>query len=170
MADETVSLYPNEEGQFEILQLTLQEESYCQLRAQGETKRSAWKIAFGIEKVNEATLDTRVNRLEKRPEITGRINEIKREINEANAAKWAKRREELLELLYTGAKRVAYDPDQGGLGASVKAIGMISNILGWNEPQKLEVSADVGGKVPATVVEGKLAKLLELTNKEEAKT
>lgn len=170
MSEETVSLYPNAEGQFELLQLTLQEDSYCQLRAQGENKRNAWKIAFGIENVNEATLDTRVNRLEKRPEITGRINEIKREIAEENAAKWAKRREELLELLYTGAKRVAHDPDQGGLNASVKAIGMLSNILGWSEPQKLEVSGDVGGKVPQGVVEGKIAKLLELTNKGEQNT
>lgn len=161
--DDTLSLYPNNEGQYEVLQLTLQEEAYCQYRAQGETKRAAWKAAYGQEKINEATLDTRVNRLEKRPEITGRIAEIHREIVEANQAKWNKRREELMELLYTGAKRVAHDPDQGGLGASVKAIGMLANILGWNEPQKLEVSADVPNKVPQAVVEGKLSKLLELT-------
>ena len=159
---DTLSLYPNEEGKYEILQLTLQEDSYCHLRAQGETKRTAWKTAFGTENVNDATLDTRVSRLEKRPEILSRIAEIHREIVEANQLKWAKRREELLEVLYAGAKRVARDPEQGGLGAAVKAIGMLANILGWNEPQRLELAATTSAAIDAKAVEQKVDKLLEL--------
>ena len=162
MSDETLNLYPDKDGKFEVLQLTLQEENYCQLRAEGESRRAAWKTAYGVDGVNLATLDTRINRLEKRPEIIGRIAEIHREIVEANASKWAKRREELMEILYTGAKRVARDPEQGGLTVAVKAISQLAALLGWNEPQRLELTATASGAIDAKEVERKVDRLLQL--------
>ena len=169
MSDDTLTLSPNAEGQYELVQLSLQEESYCQLRAQGETKRAAWKTAFGEADVGEKTLDTRVSRLEKRPEIANRITEIQREIIEANALKWAKRREELMEVLYHGALRVARDPEQGGISAAVKAISQLANMLGWNEPQRLELAAGPsGGALDAKEVNTKLDKLLELAAPKDA--
>ena len=170
MSEETITLSPAADGHYELLQLTLQEDSYCQLRAQGETKRAAWKTAFGTETVNEATLDTRVSRLEKRPEILARIAEIRREILETNALKWAKRREELMEILYSGAKRVARDPEQGGISAAVKAISQLASMLGWNEPQRFEIDAGpTGTGLDTKEVSRKLDKLLELTAPKEDK-
>ena len=170
MADETITLTEKPDGQFALLQLSLQEETYCQIRAQGETKRAAWKRAFGVEEVNDATLDTRVSRLEKRPEIVARIAEIRREIIEANQAKWEKRREELMEMLYHGALRVAHDPKQGGLPAASKAVTTLAAMLGWNEPQRLEVASGPvgGGALDAKEVSRKVDKLLELTAPKES--
>ena len=162
MSDETVNLFQSPDGSFEVLQLSLQEENYCQLRAEGETRRTAWKTAYGVEGVNLATLDTRINRLEKRPEILSRIEEIHREIIEANQSKWNKRREELMEILYSGAKRVARDPEQGGIGAAVKAISQLANMLGWNEPQRLELTASQSAAMDAKEVERKVDRLLQL--------
>lgn len=163
MADETITLTPNGDGQYEVLQLSLPEETYCQLRAQGETKRAAWKRAFGVKDINDATLDTRVSRLEKRPEIVGRIAEIRREIAEANQAKWEQRREELMEMLYHGALRVVHDPKQGGLPAAAKAVSTLGAMLGWNEPQRLEIAAGpTGGALDAKEVTRKVDRLLEL--------
>lgn len=169
MPGETITLIPNDKGVFDFPQLTLPEEAYCQLRAQGETRRTAWKQAFGTEDVGDKTLDSRVSRLEKRIEITRRIGEIRRDIAEANALKWAKRREELMEVLYTGALRVARDPEQGGISAAVKAISQLANMLGWNEPQRFEIDAGTttGNGLDAKAVNAKLDKLLELTAPKE---
>ena len=169
MPGQTIDLEQNAQGVFDIPQLTLPEEAYCQLRAQGETRRTSWKQAFGTEDVCDKTLDSRVSRLEKRFEIERRIREIRREIAEANALKWAKRREELMEVLYHGALRVARDPEQGGIPAAVKAISQLSNMLGWNEPQRLEIDAGptTGNGLDAKEVSHKLDKLLELTTKAE---
>lgn len=164
MADETYDMKPAADGSYELLQLTLQEETYCQLRAEGATKRTAWKTAFGVEDIAAATLDTRVNRLEKRPEILSRITEIRRATMEAEAAKWETRRKEMLELLYNGARRVAHDPEQGGLGSACKAIAQLATMLGWNEPQKLEVT-DTTNAIPKSETDSKLERLLQLTGK-----
>lgn len=169
MTDNAITLSPDKEGKYELVQLLWQEEVYCQLRAGGETGREAYRQAFG-DKFKDKTLDTKVSRLNERPEIQARIDEIKCHLTEEEVCKAEKRRKTLADKLYTGALLAVDNPKMGGLPAAVKVFLALGDMYGWMGPQRLQIEAratgPVGGFGPQEI-NGKLDKLLELVKPKE---
>lgn len=155
-------------------QLTLQEERYCALRSEGSGKRAAYREAFGGD-ASDGTVDSAVNRLEKRPEIASRIAEMHRDFVEENAALWAQRKEEVCETMFHGivtAARGGYmtgKETRSNIHDAVKTIGMLADLKGWKEPEKLDIGGS-GVGLDTKDVNSKLDKLLALTTKEESKS
>ena len=158
-----------------MTEITLQEESYCQLRATGETKRSAYRKAYGASgiDVKDATVDTAVNRLEKRPEILARIAEVKTDYNEENKVKWAKRKEEVCESMYEGirdAARGVLSKGKDGVMSihdATKTIQVLAELKGWKEPEKIDIGPTAAAADQAEV-NRKLDALLEKAGVDKA--
>lgn len=169
MNEDAITLTPDAGGKYELVQLLWQEEVYCQLRAGGESGRKAYRQAFG-DKIKDKTLDTKVSRLNDRPEIQARIDEIKCHLTEEERCEAEKRRKKLADKLYTGALVAVDNPKMGGLPAAVKVFLALGDMYGWMGPQRLQIEARAttapGGFEPKEI-NGKLDKLLELVKPKE---
>lgn len=146
--------------------LDLFEEHYCQLRGIGfKSRRQCYDEAMRLSSArpteNEETIRTRIKRLEKEPKIIARIAEIKADNKESVTALWAGRKEEICEKMYKGILAAASGHVPKGKDAmmtihdSVKTIGLLAELKGWKEPEKVEISGD-GSAVDSSEVNRKL--------------
>lgn len=146
--------------------LDLFEEHYCQLRSLGfKTRRECYDEAIRLSAArpseNEETIRTRIKRLEKEPKIINRIAEIKADNQERTSALWNGRKEQICEKMYKGIVDAANGqiPKSKDCAMSihdaVKTIGLLAELKGWKEPEKVELSGQ-GAAIDTTEVNRKL--------------
>ena len=103
MKNETIDLIPEGDGKFAYTQMTLDEDHFCQLVAEGKTtRRGAYRLAFNKPLATDNAIDQWLHRVkEKRPDIAARINEYKTAIMEERREFWMNRQWEALERLWS---------------------------------------------------------------------
>ena len=134
--------------------LTLMEERFCQLVALGKSAREAYSESFSIAITDDRrkhSIDNKASRLQKRPDIMGRITEAAGEARRQNREMWEKRGEDLADRIYT---RVM-EADKAGLLLSkgaLKGIEVLAKMKGLNAPE--ETVLKDGGKADDFVPRG----------------
>ena len=116
--------------------LTLMEERFCQLVALGKSAREAYSDAFSIAITDDRrkhSIDNKASRLQKRPDIMGRIVEAAGEARRQNREMWEKRGEDLADRIYT---RVMEADKAGKLlsNGALKGIEVLAKLKGLNAP------------------------------------
>lgn len=173
MDNETIDLCPEGGGKFTFTQMTLAEERYCQLVAEGKTRRGAYRLAFDKSLATDGAIDQWLHRVkENRPDILSRIEEYKAAVMEERREFWLNRQWEALEKLWLLFIASIGNPDLAMIG--IKAYHEMAGTLGWTQGSGPTTSvtvnasaASVSGALPQGEVNAKLQKLLELTDKKE---
>ena len=130
MNSETIDLFPKSDGKYALVQMTLQEDHYCQLVAEGKARRAAYRLAFGKPLTTDNAIDQWIHRVkENRPDILARIGEYKTAILEERRELWMNRQWEALEKLWTVFLSTIGDPKLGMVGA--KCYQLMAATVGW---------------------------------------
>lgn len=176
MENETIDLCPEGDGKFTYTQMTLAEEHYCQLVAEGKTtRRGAYRIAFDKPLATDNAIDQWLHRVKgSRPDIAARIDEYKTAIMEERREFWMNRQWEALEKLWFLFITSIGNPDLAMMG--IKAYHEMAGTLGWTPGSGPTTSVTINnansanataGALPQGEVDAKLQKLLELTAPKE---
>lgn len=118
--------------------LTLMEEAFCQLVAQGQTAVAAYSEAFGKPALDERAkrlYTKRASNLANRVDIAARIIDAKGEQKRRSREKWEARGEELAEKLYT---RIVQADKAGDLltRETLKGVEVLAKMKGLNAPEE----------------------------------
>lgn len=176
MENDTLELSPDGSGKFAYKQMTLQEESYCELVAEGKSKRAAYRIAFDKPNATDNAIDQWAHRIkESRPDIQSRINEYKAEVMERRMEVWLNRQWEALDRLWLIFSTMLSNPETSMI--ALKAYQAIATTLGWTPGSGgsvTNVTVNNGhagnaaeGALPQADANAKIQKLLELTAPKE---
>lgn len=174
MESETIDLFPKSDGKFAVTQMTLDEEHYCRLVAQGMKRRAAYRLAFNKPNATDNAIDQWLHRVRKdRPEFAARIDEYKASVIEELREQWLYRQWEALERLWTVFLATIGDPKLAMVG--VKCYQLIAATVGWT-PSGTTTSVTINnantanasaGALPQADANAKIQKLLELTAPKE---
>ena len=176
MDNETIDLCPKDDGKFTYTQMTLAEEHYCELVAEGKTtRRGAYRIAFDKPLATDNAIDQWLHRVKaNRPDIVARIDEYKAAIMEERREFWLNRQWEALDKLWLVFISSIGNPDLAMIG--IKCYHEMAATLGWMNGNGPTTSVTinnangtnaVAGALPQGEVNAKLDKLLELTAPKE---
>ena len=119
--------------------LTLIEERFCTLMAEGKTAREAYSEAFSLaitaDKRRVKMIDNRSGYLMKRADIISRIAELAGEAKRKNREMWERRGEDLADKLY---ERVMEAEKRGLLlsKGALKGIEVLAKLRGLNAPEE----------------------------------
>ena len=118
--------------------LTLMEEAFCQLVAQGQTAVAAYSEAFGKPAIDDRAkrlYTKRASNLAKRPDIAARIIEAKGEQKRRDREKWETRGNEIAEKLYS---RIIEADKAGELltRETLKGVEVLAKMKGMNAPEE----------------------------------
>ena len=176
MESETIDLCPEGDGKFTYTQMTLAEEHYCQLVAEGKTsRRGAYRIAFDKPLATDNAIDQWHHRIkENRPDIAARINEYKAALMEERRELWMNRQWEALEKLWLLFISSIGNPELAMI--ALKAYHEIGGTVGWMNGNGPTTSVTINNANGTNVTQGaltkneadaKIQKLLELTAPKE---
>lgn len=176
MKNETIDLIPEGDGKFAYTQMTLDEDHFCQLVAEGKTtRRGAYRLAFNKPLATDNAIDQWLHRVkEKRPDIAARINEYKTAIMEERREFWMNRQWEALERLWSLFITSIGNPELAMI--ALKAYHEMAGTLGWASGSGPTTSVTInnsngantsGGALPPADANAKIQKLLELTEPKE---
>ena len=147
--------------------LDLFEDAYCRVRAKnGErlTHRECYDLVCAEvnykDTDNENTINSRINRMEHDPRIASRILELAEALKRKNELKWLDRKEEVSELVYRGIVAAPMTL-KNGIHDAVRSIGLLADLKGWREADRLEVSGAATGALDSGEVNRKLDALLD---------
>ena len=178
MENETIDLYPEGDGKFTYTQMTLAEDHYCQLVAEGKTtRRGAYRLAFDKPLATDNAIDQWHHRIKKdRPDIAARISEYRTAILEERREFWLNRQWEALDKLWLLFIATIGNPDLAAIG--IKAYHEMGGTLGWTPANNPTTSVTINnangaiattGAVSKDEANAKIQKLLEHTAPEENK-
>ena len=171
MEEETKALVPVADGKVSYTQMTLAEEQFCELVAEGKaTRRGAYRIAFDKPLATNGAIDQWLHRVkENRPDIAQRINEYKTAVMEERRELWLNRQWQALEKLWTVFIATIGNPELAMIG--VKTYQLMASTLGWTPGNGVTANVTVNSTTNAVAVtalpkedaNGKIEKLLELS-------
>ena len=174
MKEETIDLIPHGDGKFAIIQMTFDEDRFCQLVAEGQKRRAAYRLAFNKPNATDNAIDQWLHRVKKdRPDIAARINELKTAILDEQRELWMNRQWIALEHLWTVFLSTIGNPETAMIG--VKCYQLMGGTVGWTPSGGSSTSITINnsnnataqGALPPTEASAKIAKLLELTAPKE---
>ena len=177
METETIDLCPEGDGKFTYTQMTLQEDHFCRLVAEGKVSRiEAYRIAFGKSEsdIKDNAINQWLHRVkEHRPDILAQIEEFKTAIMERRREQWLNRMWEALDHLWFLFISCIGNPETAVI--AMKAYHEIAVTLGWmngaNPTASITINnsntATAQGALPQQDANAKIAKLLELNAPKE---
>ena len=116
----------------------LKHEQFCQARVSGKSGAEAYRLAYG-ENVKGA--DQAASRLQKRPEVKARIDELRQELAERNELD----RDQIVQDYQAVYEKGMANPERGGLAAAHQAKSGQAKILGFaqgKEKQPVDEMSD----------------------------
>lgn len=120
--------------------LTPKREAFCQAIADGKNQSEAYRLAgYSVDKVKPETINNNAYMLSQNSEILARIQELRGEVQ----ATFKFTREAYLKALLDNielAKGTGKDNETPQCAAINGSLGLIAKCLGFNEPDKLEVT------------------------------
>lgn len=172
--EETIDLYQHGDGKFAYVQITFEEDHYCQLVAEGQKRRVAYRLAFNKPNATDNAIDQWIHRVKKdRPDIAARINELKAAIMDERRELWMNRQWEALEKLWLVFISTIGNPETAMIG--IKCYQLMGGTVGWTPGGGSSTSITINnsssataqGALPPSEANAKIAKLLELTAPKE---
>ena len=124
--------------------LTLMEERFCQLVALGKSAREAYSDAFSIAITDDRrkhSIDNKASRLQKRPDIMGRIAEAAGEARRQNREMWERRGEEIANGIYAAIYKALDCTTKDGKPCilerdTLKGVEVLARLKGLNAPEE----------------------------------
>lgn len=173
MSEETIALFDKGDGRFTYTQMTLAEEHYCELVAEGKhSRRAAYRVAFNKPDATNGAIDQWLHRVKKdRPDIAARIQEYKDAVTEERMELWMNRKWTALEHLWTVFLATIGDPKLSQVGA--KCYQLMAPSVGWMSGEggsttNITVNnTAVAGALPRADANAKIQKLLDLAEKQK---
>lgn len=140
---QNITLFPNDSGQYGVVQLTFAEDKYCEERALGKKKRTAYRLAFPADaNTPDKTIDTAASRLEARAEIQARITEWILDKTEDEKIAFRADRQWAIEETRAQLKKLTIDPIAFAKHG-IKLLEFLGKLEGWFV-ERLEVAATAG--------------------------
>ena len=115
------------------------QEAFCQAIVSGMSQADAYRSAYNAEKMKNETIQNNAYKLMQNNEVTTRIQELRGEVQ----ATFKFTREAYLKALLDNielAKGTGKDNETPQCAAINGSLGLIAKCLGFNEPDKLEVT------------------------------
>ena len=115
------------------------QEAFCQAIADGKNQSEAYRVAYNASKMKNETVQNSAYKLMQDGEVTARIQELRGEVQ----ATFKITREAYLKALLDNielAKGTGKDNETPQCAAINGSLGLIAKCLGFNEPDKLEVT------------------------------
>ena len=131
MNDKTIDLCPEGDGKFTYTQMTLQEDHFCRLVAEGKVSRiEAYRTAFNRPDLNDNAINQWLHRVkEHRPDILAQIEEFRAAILERKREEWLNHMWEALDRLWLLFISCIGNPETAMI--AMKAYHEIAVTLGW---------------------------------------
>jgi phage terminase small subunit len=125
--------------------LTVKQERFAQLVAEGMTQADAYRQAYNAAKMKPETIWARASELMADSNVSGRVETLRAQMAAATVKRTARTREQLLEKLdrvFTDAMDAEANNGRKAHSAAVSAVATQSKMLGF-DIQKLEVTGDI---------------------------
>lgn len=115
------------------------QEAFCQAIVSGMSQADAYRSAYNAEKMKNETIQNNAYKLMQNNEVTTRIQELRGEVQ----ATFKFTREAYLKALLDNidlAKGTGKDNETPQCAAINGSLGLIAKCLGFNEPDKIELT------------------------------
>jgi phage terminase small subunit len=125
--------------------LTLKQQRFAELVAEGMTQADAYRQAYNAAKMKPETIWARASELMADSNVAGRVEALRAQMAAATVKRTARTREQLLEKLdhvYSDAMDAESNNGRKAHSAAVSAVAAQSKMLGF-DIQKLEVTGDI---------------------------